>query len=176
MADPAADGAATAPEAPDADAGNGAELTPEQRQAVEAAEHPDQVQSIISAASRRARQAEAELRAARQELQGLQDAGKSELEKAAMRAERAEARSAELERSLLVSSVASKYDLHPELVPRLRGDSEEELEADAKALAKQFPRQQEAPPDLGSGARETATAAGTKGFSDRIRRQAQARR
>ena len=61
---------------------------------------PDEVRDDPQlTASRRARQAEAEAKAARQELQGLQDAGKSELEKATTRAERAEARAAELERS-----------------------------------------------------------------------------
>lgn len=181
MADPAPNGAATAPEGSTTDPpeqGGGSELTADQRSAVERAEKPDEVREIISAASRRARQAESELRAARQELQGLQDQGKSELEKAATRAQRAESRVAELERSLLVSSVATKYDLHPELVPRLRGETEEELEADAKALAKQFPRTTETPPpDLGAGARDgAATAPGSKGFSDTIRRRAQARR
>lgn len=180
MADPAPDAAATADtgtQQDPPDTGNGGGLTAEQRKAVDAAENPDAVRAIISESSRRARQAEADAKAARSELQGLQDQGKSEVEKAATRAERAEARVAELERSLLVTSVASKYDLHPELVPRLRGDTEEELEADAKALAKQFPRQQETPPpDLGSGPRDAATAAGSKGFSETLRRQAQRRR
>lgn len=178
MADPTPEAAATAPEGTEQDAPDtGAELSADQRKAVDAAAKPDEVREIISAASRRARQAEAELRQARQELQGLQDQGKSELEKAAARADRAEAHAAALERSLLISSVASRYELDPELASRLRGETEEELEADAKALAKQFPRQsQEPPPDLGSGARDGATPAGSKGFSDQIRRRAQGRR
>jgi hypothetical protein len=179
MADPAPDGAATAPEdtSTEAPASNGDGFSTDQQAAVKAADNPDQVRAILSEASRRARQAEAEAKAARQELQGLQDQGKSEAEKLASRAQRAEARVAELERSLLISGVASKYDLHPELVPRLRGDTEEELEADAKALAKQFPRQQEAPPpDLGAGPRPPATGGGSKAFSDSIRRRAQGRR
>jgi hypothetical protein len=179
MADPAPEAAATAPEGTTTETatGNGDGLTADQQAAVKAAENPDQVRTILSEASRRARQAEADAKAARQELQGLQDAGKSELEKASTRAERAEARVAELERSLLITAVASKYDLHPELVPRLRGDTEEELEADAKALAKQFPRhQEEPPPDLGGGARDGATPAGSKAFSETIRRRAQSRR
>lgn len=178
MADPDGDGGATPPE-PDPkqpDTGNGDELTAEQRNAVAAAEHPDQVREIISAASRRARQAEAEAKAARSELQGLQDQGKSELEKANGRAERAEARAIKLERTLLISAVAARHKLDPELASRLRGETEEELDADAKALAKRFPGHQEPPPDLGGGARDGATPAGSQGFSDRIRRQAQARR
>lgn len=180
MADPQESGAATASESSTQDkssAATGGELTAEQAAAVKTADNPDQVRTILSEASRRARQAEADAKAARQELQGLQDAGKSELEKATTRAERAEARAAELERSVLISTVAAKHDLHPELVPRLKGDTEEELEADAKALAKQFPRQQETPPpDLGAGPRDAATAPGSKGFSDQIRRRAQSRR
>jgi hypothetical protein len=139
MADPTPEAAATAPEGtpdPGADRNGGTELTAEQRKAVEAADNPDQVREILSTASRRARQAEAEAKAARQELQGLQDAGKSELEKANTRAERAEARAAELERSLLTSSVASRHGIPPEHVHRLIGTTEEELETDAKALAK----------------------------------------
>jgi hypothetical protein len=180
MADPEGDGGATPPEPTPQDqpeTGNGDELTAEQRNAVAAAEHPDAVREIISAASRRARQAEAEAKAARSELQGLQDQGKSELEKANGRAERAEARAAKLERTLLISSVATRHRLDPELASRLRGETEEELEADAKALAKRFPgHQEQPPPDLGGGARDSATPAGSQGFSDRIRRQAQARR
>ncbi|CAL9327215.1 hypothetical protein [Streptomyces sp. SudanB182_2057] len=44
------------------------------------------------------------------------------------------AKNAELEHSLLVSSVARKYDLPEELAGRLRGSTPEELESDARAL------------------------------------------
>ncbi|MFC9736678.1 hypothetical protein ACFVKC_02015 [Streptomyces noursei] len=44
------------------------------------------------------------------------------------------AKNAELERSVLIGSVARKFDLPDELASRLRGDSAEELESDAKAL------------------------------------------
>jgi hypothetical protein len=44
------------------------------------------------------------------------------------------AKNAELERSLLVSTVARKFDLPAELAGRLQGSTPEELEADAKAL------------------------------------------
>jgi hypothetical protein len=59
------------------------------------------------------------------------------------------ARNAELEHSLVVASVARKYDLPEELAGRLRGATPEELEADAKALqALIIPA---APPALGGG-------------------------
>lgn len=180
MADPASDATATVdtgtPQDPP-DAGNGDGLTTDQRKAVDTAEHPDQVRDIISAASRRARQAEAEAKAVRQELQGHLDQGKSELEKAASRAERAEARVVELERSLHVTGAAARHGIPAEHVHRLVGSTEEELDADAKALAKALRSATETPPpDLGSGPRDAATAPGSKGFSDSIRRQAQRRR
>jgi hypothetical protein len=58
-------------------------------------------------------------------------------------------KNAELERSLVVASVARKYDLPEELAGRLRGATPEELEADAKAL--QALVTPAAPPALGGG-------------------------
>ncbi|MGW1258461.1 hypothetical protein ACWD5Q_25590 [Streptomyces sp. NPDC002513] len=43
-------------------------------------------------------------------------------------------KNAELERSVLVGSVARKFDLPDDLASRLRGETPEELESDAKAL------------------------------------------
>ncbi|RPF45736.1 hypothetical protein EDD96_2300 [Streptomyces sp. Ag109_G2-6] len=59
------------------------------------------------------------------------------------------AKNAELERSLLVSTVARKFDLPEALAGRLRGETPEELEADAKAL--QALVTPAAPPSLGGG-------------------------
>ncbi|MGW0705094.1 hypothetical protein ACWD4G_03800 [Streptomyces sp. NPDC002643] len=59
------------------------------------------------------------------------------------------AKNAELEHSLVVASVARKYDLPEELAGRLRGTTPEELEADAKAL--QALITPAAPPALGGG-------------------------
>lgn len=58
-------------------------------------------------------------------------------------------KNAELEHSLVVASVARKYDLPEELAGRLRGSTPEELEADAKAL--QALITPAAPPALGGG-------------------------
>ncbi|MFB9573505.1 hypothetical protein [Streptomyces yanii] len=44
------------------------------------------------------------------------------------------AKNAELERFVLVATVARKFDLPEELAGRLRGSTPKELEADAKAL------------------------------------------
>ncbi|MFG2850864.1 hypothetical protein ACGFZ9_09360 [Streptomyces mirabilis] len=58
-------------------------------------------------------------------------------------------KNAELERSVLVTTVARKFDLPEELAGRLRGATPEELEADAKAL--QVLLTPAAPPSLGGG-------------------------
>ncbi|MCX5237230.1 hypothetical protein OG824_18690 [Streptomyces prunicolor] len=58
-------------------------------------------------------------------------------------------KNAELERSVLVTTVARKFDLPKELAGRLRGATPEELEADAKAL--QVLLAPAAPPSLGGG-------------------------
>jgi hypothetical protein len=180
MADPAESAAATATDPnPKQDPPETGNLSSDQRKAVEAAEKPDEVRERLSAASRRARQAEAELRSVRGELQQLQDAGKSETEQLATRAERAEQRVAELERRVMVAAVAARHGIPAEDVDRLHGETEDELDADARAFAKRYLSQQsdEPPPDLGGGARSgTATAPGSKGFSDQLRRQAQRRR
>lgn len=178
MADPADPAAATAaePSSTPKDAPTEGDLAPDERKAVESADKPDEVRQLISAANRRARHAEGELKSARLRLQELQDVGKSETEQLAGRAERAESRAAELERSLLVERVAAKHSIPVEHVHRLAGSSEEELEADARALAKLFPKEEQAPADLGAGARGGATPPGSRGFSDQIRRQAQRRR
>ncbi|NWF28242.1 hypothetical protein HW130_18540 [Streptomyces sp. PKU-EA00015] len=59
------------------------------------------------------------------------------------------AKNAELERSLVVATVARKFDLPAELAGRLQGATPEELEADAKAL--QALLTPAAPPALGGG-------------------------
>ncbi|MFI2673895.1 hypothetical protein ACH5AU_30805 [Streptomyces albidoflavus] len=56
---------------------------------------------------------------------------------------------AELERSLVVASVARRFDLPEELAGRLRGTTPEELEADAKSL--QSLLTPKAPAALGGG-------------------------
>ncbi|WKU46749.1 hypothetical protein Q3V23_23285 [Streptomyces sp. VNUA116] len=55
----------------------------------------------------------------------------------------------ELERAVLIGSVARRFDLPDELASRLRGSTAEELEADAKAL--QVLLAPQAPGSLGGG-------------------------
>lgn len=54
-------------------------------------------------------------------------------------------------RALLVENVALKYKLPDELAARLQGATREELEADAKALAKFAPSEDGEDPDLSGG-------------------------
>ncbi|MFJ1730191.1 hypothetical protein [Streptomyces sp. NPDC088254] len=60
------------------------------------------------------------------------------------------AKNAELERSLLVTTVAGKFDLPDALAGRLHGETPEELEADAKAL-QALVTPAAPPPSLGGG-------------------------
>lgn len=73
-----------------------------------------------------------ELRRVQQERE---DAEKSELEKAVARAERAEQALQTAERDKLRSAIAKKHELPDELVGFLDGDTEDDIEAKAKALA-----------------------------------------
>jgi len=73
------------------------------------------------------------------ELERLQ-ASKTELEKAQERATRAEADKKSLELSLLRRDVAQKVGLPAALVDRLKGETLEELEADANALMESLPK------------------------------------
>lgn len=78
----------------------------------------------------------AKLREAEKRLKQADDAKKSELERATERATAAEARIASLERSVVRARVAAKHEIPAELVDRIQGDDEAEMEKDAKALAK----------------------------------------
>lgn len=69
-------------------------------------------------------------------LQELEDAKKTETEKLTDRAAKAETRASELESELLRLRVAISKQVPPDLVDRLRGETEEELAADADKLLK----------------------------------------
>lgn len=68
------------------------------------------------------------------------EASKSELDKANERAAKAEAEKKALELSLMRRDVASKYGLPAALVDRLKGETPEELETDAKTLLEALPK------------------------------------
>lgn len=73
--------------------------------------------------------------AARKRLDELEEAAKSDLEKATSRAEAAEKRAAELEALSLRREVAEAKGLPLAAAARLTGETREELEADADQLA-----------------------------------------
>ena len=104
-----------------------------------------------------------------EKLEELEERDKSELEKAQGKVAKLEQRAAEAERQLLRFQVANETQLPKELVSRLRGDTLEELQADAKellALVKSRPESQ-TEPDFDGGAREPAPEANPEsGFND----------
>lgn len=74
------------------------------------------------------------------EKKAKEEAELSELEKANKRAEEAETRLNLLEHARLQEKAALKFKLPSELAERLKGNTIEELEADAEALAKLLPK------------------------------------
>lgn len=89
-----------------------------------------------------------------QQLQEIEDAKKSDLEKAQARVADLEQRAKDAELALLRRRVADETKLAPSFADRLRGSTEEELRADAEALqqlvAGQQPKPTE-PPKPGEG-------------------------
>jgi hypothetical protein len=95
---------------------------------------------------------------AAERLEEREEADKSELEKAQGKVSKAEERARTAEAALLRFQVATEKQLPKELVPRLRGDTREELEADADdllALVKSR-TDENGKPDFDGGAREPA--------------------
>ncbi len=82
-----------------------------------------------------ARKANKELAAATARLQQLEDANKSDLQRATDRAEAAEGRAATAELRALKVEVAAAKGLPAGMAARLTGSTREELEADAGELA-----------------------------------------
>lgn len=95
---------------------------------------PDAVKEILAKERRAAREADKRAKAAEAKVKEHEDAQKSEAEKTAERAETAERERDEARAELLRTRVAARIGLPDELVDRLRGDTEEALEEDAKSL------------------------------------------
>lgn len=81
------------------------------------------------------RKANKEAERSRLRLKDIEDRDKSEAQRALDRANEAERRAADAERSLLRAKVALAKNLPAELADRLHGDTEAEMEADAETLA-----------------------------------------
>jgi predicted nuclease with TOPRIM domain len=114
---------------------------------------------------------------ARRRVAELEDAGRSELERKSTELERAQERTRELEAQVSrlehdgARRAAAAAAGIPDQWQRLRGETEEELTADAKQLADWRSEGKQAP-DLGAGARSDTSAKGERGMDQLIRRGA----
>ena len=147
-----------------ADAG---ELTPEQEQAVEAADNPDKVRELLSRYGRENRSLQTELKRYRDQAKAAEDAQKSAEQRLTEENTTLKQELAALRLMSLRSDIGAKYNLSPQMAQRLRGDTQDEIEADAKALADELGTTKL--PDLGQGARAPAPARGDGAFNDMIR-------
>lgn len=100
--------------------------------------------------------------AAEQKLQELEDAKKSELEKATARADRAERARDEALARVMRAEVAARKGLTAEQAKRLQGNTEEELEADADELLAAFKPADKPSQDKPTGDRGADRAPRTK--------------
>lgn len=126
------------------------------------AEKPDAVSNAIKAEREAAKKARQELADAQARIKEFEDAQKSEderreeaLEEARKAAEAADSRANELEVKLLRNEVASEKNLTPKLAARLRGETREEIEADADTLLEDLGTLPVATPPPGDGGART---------------------
>lgn len=90
-------------------------------------------------------------------LQEFEDRDKTEAQKLADRLAEAEKTAASAQGQLLRYQVAADKNLPPTLAARLQGSTQEELEADAEVLLKEFgSQQQRATPNFDGGVRKPA--------------------
>ena len=95
---------------------------------------PDSVKEVLRKERAARREADKRANAAETKAKEYEDAQKSEAEKTLERAETAERERDAAKAEVLRMKVAARVGLPDELVDRLRGDSEEALEEDAKSL------------------------------------------
>ena len=114
-----------------------------------------------------AKQVRQELEAAQAKLKEYEDRDKTDAEKAEEARKALEDRASKAEAELLRLKVASKAKLPPELAERLRGDTEEELEADAERLAELVKTDEGPSVDTDAGKGEATS--GEQSFNDIIR-------
>lgn len=124
------------------------------------AELGDGGKKALAAERSRAAAAEREAKALKARLDELETANLSELDKTRKAAADATARLAEYEKRSMRQEAALAAGLAVEDVDRLRGDTPEELLADAKSLAERLSARTTATPkpDLSQGAKGTALA------------------
>lgn len=114
---------------------------------------PESKQAVLADLAR----ARAEAKAAREQLQAIEDANLSELEKAQKAATEAASRLAEFESANLRQRVALDKGLPASLVSRLQGTTEDEVAADADALLALIKAPRSPAPDPGQGPRPATT-------------------
>lgn len=113
-------------------------------------------EKALEAFKKRARQAEAEAKELAEKVKEYQDRDLSEQERLAKAAEEAKAEAARVEAENLRLKVALEKDLPSELIDRLKGESTEELEADADHLLTLVkPKEVK---DFDGGARQTVSS------------------
>lgn len=114
----------------------------------------DYVKTLRAEAARHRKEAQE----AKAKATEYEERDKSELEKLTGKLTKAEERAQAAENTLLRFQVAAEKQLPKELIPRLRGDTQEELEADAAELLELVKSRTETgkTPDFDGGAREPA--------------------
>lgn len=127
----------------------------------------------LDAERKRAAAAEREAKALKARLDEIEQANLSEIERAQKAAADATAQLAEYQRTTMRQKVALSKGLPADLVDRLRGDSEEEVSADADALLALVKAPTTPRPDLSQGGHggEGATGGPEKDFENFLRTQ-----
>lgn len=142
-----------------------AETPAPQGDPAEAPELGDSGKKALDAERRRAATAEREAKALKARLDQLEAANLSELEKAQKAAAEATARLAEYEKTTIRQRVALTKGVPADLVDRLRGDTEDEIAADADALMALVTAPKSPRPDPSQGPRTSATASTADQFA-----------
>jgi len=161
-------------ETPDPAGGNG--VTPDPSSSgstVTATVDVDGLKTALHQERQAAKQTKRELAAMQERLAAFEDRDKTDLERAAARADAAERELSEFRTRETARSIATEAGV-PDMWDMLHGD-EENMKALAKRLAEKVANATPPPPgDLGAGARGSGTAGltGSKGMSDQIRKAA----
>lgn len=144
------------------------ETQPPQGDPAETGELGDSGKKALDAERRRAATAEREAKALKARLDQLEAANLSELEKAQKAAAEATARLAEFEKTTIRQRVALTKGVPADLVDRLRGDTEDEIAADADALMALVTAPKSPRPDPSQGPRTTAAGSTADQFAAAI--------
>jgi hypothetical protein len=134
-------------------------------------EDPSKVKKALEE-SRRWEQRAKENKLAAEKLAALEESQKTEAQKLADRAEAAEKRAAEVELSQMRLRVALRHGIDESDVDRLRGSTEEELNADAKSFAERLKKTMRPAGPVDQGPRGAAPAQNPRdAFAELISKQ-----